>query len=201
MNRPLAKKKPSAEAEETPDARQIEAAPVVAIAGVRVQIPAWKKNGTLAWQKPKGRPSLGAELANMTRGAIAGCDGDPLEVVKNVIACLPEPVRTQCKSADADPHEISQKIDRLLADEDLRSEMIDRRLDCFNANAKFEHVRDDRWLGTQAELDRFVVDMERVDRANMSLLGQPKWRKILEKVLLVILQELSYPRPDNVIRD
>jgi hypothetical protein len=134
MDKPPTKAKPSAEAEETPGPRQVEPAPVVAIAGVPVRIPKLRKDGSLAWQKLKGRPSEGAELVNLTRWAIAVCDGDPPEIVKTVIAHLPEPVLAKCKQADKDPDEIGREIADLLPDEGLRSEMTAGRLDCQDAN-------------------------------------------------------------------
>jgi hypothetical protein len=130
MDKPPTKTKPSAEAEETPEPHKVQAAPVVAIAGVPVRIPRWKKDGSLVWQRLKGRPSEGAELVNLTRWAIAVCDGDPPEIVKTVIAHLPEPVLAKCKHANKDPDEIGREIADLLPDEGLRSEMIARRLDC-----------------------------------------------------------------------
>ena len=92
MDKPPTKAKPSAEEEETPEPRKVQAAPVVAIAGVKVMRSVPRKDGTLSWQKLRGLPSEGAELVSLTRWAIAVRDGDPLEVVKTVIAHLPEPV-------------------------------------------------------------------------------------------------------------
>jgi hypothetical protein len=203
MDKPPTKAKPSAEAEQKPEPRQIEPAPVVAIAGVRVRRAVPKKDGTLAWQKLKGRPSEGAELVNLTRWAIAVCDGDPLEVVKTVIAHLPEPVRAKCKNVDRDPVEIGREIARLIPDKDLRDNMIERRLDCFDRYPDVEEIADDRFQVDRANvhlLDKLRADLERVDRANIELLQQSKWRKIPEKVLRAILRELGRPRPDNVTR-
>jgi hypothetical protein len=203
MDKPPTKAKPSAEAEETPGPRQVEPAPVVAIAGVPVRIPKLRKDGSLAWQKLRGRPSEGTQLANLTRWAIAVCDGDPAEVVKTVIARLPEPVLAKCKHANKDPDEIGRTIAHLLPDEGLQSEMIARRLDCQEANPDVEQISENRWRVDEANialLDKLLADMEHVDRANIDLLHERPWRKIPEKVLLVILRELGYPRPDNVAR-
>jgi hypothetical protein len=203
MNKPPTKAKPSAEEEETPEPHKVQAAPVVAIAGVPVRIPRWKKDGSLVWQKLRGRPSEGAEMVNMARWAIAVCDADPLEVVKTVIGHLPEPVLAKCKNANRDPGEIGREIADLLPDEGLRGEMIPRRLDCQDANPDVEQISENRWRVDEANIalvDKLLADMERVDRANIDLLHEPRWRTIPEKVLLVILRELCYPRPDNLTR-
>jgi len=206
MDKPPAEAKPSAEdaeADDTPEPRKVPAAPVVAIAGVPVRIPRWKKDGSLAWQKLKGRPSEGAQMVNLTRWAIAVCDGDPSEAVKTVIARLPEPVLAKCKNANRDPDEIGREIADLLPDEGLRSEMIARRLDCQEANPDVEQISENRWRVDEANIalvDKLLADMEHVDRASIDLLRERPWRKIPEKVLLVILRELGYPRPDNVTR-
>jgi hypothetical protein len=200
MDKPPTKAKPSAEAEELPEPQQVEPAPVVAIAGAKVRIPRWKKDGSLVWQKLRGRPSEGAQLVNLTRWAIAVCDGDPSEVVKTVIAHLPEPMLAKCKNANRDPDEIGREIAALLPDEGLRSEMTDRRLKCLDANPDVEEISEDRWRGTNIGLDKLAANMERVDRANIELLHEPKWRKIPERVLRAILRELEYPRPDNLSR-
>jgi len=205
MDKPPTKAKRSAEAEQKPEPRQIEPAPVVAIAGVRVRIPRWKKDESLVWQKKKGRPSLGAELVSVTRGAIAGCDGDPLEVVKTVISWLPDPVRAECKNADADPVEISRKIARLIPDKGLRERMTDRRLECLDRYPDVEEIAEDRFRVDRANvhlLDKLRADLERIDQANIDLLHERKWNKIPEKVLRAILRELEldHPRPDNLTR-
>jgi hypothetical protein len=200
---PPTESKPSAEEEETPEPHKVQAAPVVAIAGVPVRIPRWKKDGSLVWQKLRGRPSEGAEMVNMARWAIAVCDADPLEVVKTVIGHLPEPVLAKCKNANRDPGEIGREIADLLPDEGLRGEMIARRLDCQDANPDVEQISENRWRVDEANIalvDKLLADMERVDRANIDLLHEPRWRTIPEKVLLVILRELCYPRPDNLTR-
>jgi hypothetical protein len=203
MDKPPAEAKPSAEEEHAPEPHKIQAAPVVAIAGVPVRIPRWKKDGSLVWQKLRGRPSEGAEMVNVARWAIAVCDADPLEVVKTVIGHLPESVLAKCKNADRDLDEIGNKIAHLLPDEGLRSEMITRWLDCIAANPDVEQISENRWRVDQANiglLDKLLADMERVDQANIDLLHEPRWRTIPEKVLLVILRELYYPRPDNLTR-
>jgi hypothetical protein len=202
-DKPPAKTKPSAEQEHAPEPHKVQAAPVVAIAGVPVRIARWKKNGWLVWQQLKGRPSEGAELVNLMRWAIAACDGDPSEAVKTMIACLPEPVLAKCKNANRDPGEIGREIADLLPDEGLGGEMIARRLDCQDANPDVEQISENRWRVDEANiglLDKLLADMERVDQANIDLLHEPRWRTVPEKVLLVILRELDYPRPDNLTR-
>jgi len=181
MDKPPTKAKASAEGEDTPEPHKVQAAPVVAIAGVHVRIPKLRKDGSLAWQKLRGRPSEGAELVNLTRWAIAVCDGDPLGVVQTVISHLPEPVLAKCKNADADPVEIGRKIAHLLPDDGFGSEMIDRRLDCRAANPDVEHISEDRWRGRDSDLDKLAADMVRVDQANLDLLHQRKWNEIPER--------------------
>jgi hypothetical protein len=200
MDKPPTKAKPSAEPDNAPEPHQVEPAPVVAIAGVKVRRPVPRKDGSLAWQKLRGRPSEGAELVSLTCWAIAVGDGDPLHVVKTMIAHLPEPVLAKCKNANRDPDEIAQEIAHLLPDEGLRSEMIARRLDCFDANPDIEEISEDRWRGTVIDLDKLAADMERVDRENMSLLDQPTWEETPKEVLRAILRELDYTRPDNLTR-
>jgi len=203
MDKPPTKAKLSAEEQETPEPRKVRAAPVVAIAGIPVRIPRWKKDGSLVWQKLKGRPSEGAEMVNVTRWAIGACDGDPLDVAATVIAHLSEPLLAECKDADKDPVEIGRKIAHLLPDEDLRSEMIARRLDCQDANPDVEEISENRWRVDRANigvLDKLSADTERVDQANIDLLHEPQWRNTPEKVLRAILRELDHPRPDNVTR-
>ena len=205
MDKPPTKKEPSAEAEHAPEPRRVEPAPIVAVAGVYFRRPVWKKDGSLVWQKFRGHPSRGAELISLTRSAIADCNGDPFKVVQKVISDLPEAVLTKCKKASADRVEISRKVERHLpppdgADKGLRSQMDDRRLACLEAHPDVEHVRDDRWRGSYADMHRFALDMEAVDRANDDLLEEPQWNEIPEKVLLTILRGLDYPRPDNLFR-
>jgi hypothetical protein len=200
MDKPPTKAKPSAGAEDRPELRQVEPAPVVAIAGVKVMRSVPRKDGSLAWQKLRGRPSEGAELVNLARSAIAVCNGDPAEVVKTVIARLPESVLAKCKKANRDPDEISQEIAHLLPDEGLRSEMITRRLDCDDANPGVEEISEDRWRGTHIDLEKLAADMERADRENMILLDQPKWEETPKEVLRAILRKLKYQRPDNLTR-
>jgi len=179
MDKPPTKTKPSAEAEEAPEPHQVKPAPVVAIAGAKVRIPRWKKDGSLVWQKLRGRPSLGAELVSRTRWAIAVYDADPLEVVKTVIAHLPEPVLAKCKNAAKDPYEISRKVARHLPDQGLRSEMTDRRLKRLDTNPDVEEISEDRWRGANIGLlEKLSADMESVDRANIELLQGRRWRKI-----------------------
>jgi hypothetical protein len=202
-DKPPTKDKPSAEAGQTPEPHKVQAAPVVAIAGVPVRIPKLRKDGSLAWQKLKGRPSEGAEMVNLTRWAIAVCDGDPPEVVKTVIAHLPEPVLAKCKHADKDPDEIGREIADLLPDEGLRSEMIAGRLDCQDANMDIEQISQNRWRVDRANiglLDKLLADTERVEQAIIDLLHERPWRKIPEQVLRAILRELGHPRPDNLTR-
>jgi hypothetical protein len=186
MDKPPTKAKRNAEPDDTPEPHKVQAAPVVAIAGVPVRIPRWKKNGSLVWQQLKGRPSEGAQMVNVTRWAIGVCDGDPLDVAATVIAHLSEPLLAECKNANEDPVEVGQKIARRLPD-DLQNAMIALREDSQDANM---------------DIFQIVANAERVDRANMSLLDQPPWKKmkIPEKVLRDILRELSHPRPDNVTR-
>jgi hypothetical protein len=200
MDKPPTKAKRIAEAEEMPGPRQEEPAPVVAIAGARVMRPVPRRDGSLAWQKLRGRPSEGAELVNLTRWAIAVCDADPLEVVKTVIAHLPESTLAKCDDAGKDPVEISRKVARLLPDQDLRSAMTDRRLDCFDANPDVEEISEDRWRGENIDLHKLAADMERVDQANLDLLHEPQWREIPKEVLRAILRELGRPRTDNLTR-
>ena len=142
-------------------------------------------------------------MVNLTRWAIAFCDGEPLEVVQTVIARLPEPVLAKCKNASRDPGEIGREIADPLPDEGLRGEMIARRLDCQDANPDVEQISENRWRVDEANIalvDKLLADMEHVDRANIDLLRERPWRRIPEKVLLVILRELGYRRPDNVTR-
>jgi len=203
MDQPPTKTKPSAEAEDRPELRQVEPAPVVAIAGVKVMRSVPRKDGSLAWQKLRGRPSEGAELVNLARWAIAVCNGDPAEVVKTVIARLPEPVLAKCKHANKNPNEIGRKIARLIPDKGLRSKMIDRRLDCLDRYPDVEEIAEDRFRVDEANidfLDQLRADLERVDRANIDLLNEREWREIPEKVLRAILRELGHPRPDNLTR-
>ena len=205
MSKP-AKAKPSAEADETPEQRHVEPARTVAIAGRYLGRFVGKDDGSVSWQRFAGHPSLGAELISVTRSAIAGCDGDSLEVVQKLIKGLPEAVLAKCANADADPIEISRKVERYLpppdgTDQGLRSEMVARRLACFDAHPNVEHVHGNRWRGsTYADLDPFALDMEAVDRANADLLYQREWRKIPNKVLQAILTGLGYPKPENLDR-
>jgi hypothetical protein len=212
---PPTKKEPSAEAEHAPEPRRVEPAPIVAIAGVYFRRPVWKKDGSLVWQKFRGHPSQGAELISLTRSAIAGCDGDPIEVLQKAISDLPEAVLAKCQKADADPVEIawlagcwiSRTVERHLpppdgTDQGLRSEMIARRMDCLDRHPDVEHVQGNTWRGrSHADLDRFARDMEAVDRANGDLLYQREWREVPKNVVLAILRGLGYRKPENLYRD
>ena len=199
--KPPTKKEPSAEAEHAPEPRRVKPAPVVKIAGRDVRMPVLRKDGSLAWQKLRDHPSLGAELVNLTRWAIAACDGEPLEVVQTVIARLPEAVLAKCQKVSADPVEISRKIERHLPDEGLRSEMIDRRQACYEAHPDVESISESGLRGTSAELDSFVAAMDAVDQANLDLLRGREWREIPEKVLHAILTGLGYPKPGNLTEE
>ena len=205
MDKPPTRKKGSAEAEEAPEPVQVDCAHTVATAGVYFRLPVWKKDGSMVWQKLRGHPSLGAQVDALTGSAIGGCDGDPLEVVRTVIAHLPEAVLAKCTKADADPVEISRKVERHLpppdgTDEGLRSQMIARRMALLEAHPDVEHVEGNTWRGREADLDRFAVDLEAVDRGNGDLLDQREWREIRQRVVIAILRGLGYPKPENLYR-
>jgi len=168
------------------------AAPVVAIGGVPVRRPVVTKDGSVVYQKIRGRSWEGPSMVARTRSAIAAYDADPLDVAAAVIRDLPPLLKADCrKYAEMDAERVGLAIAHLL-DENLRSALIANRGDSVATNLNYA------LLVANPEI---VANIERADRANSDLLDAPQWKKIPEQVLRAILRELGHPRPGNLTRD